>query len=161
MTRRGVPAHRGKRVSEADFRRLWQDRQLTLRQIGVILGISESAVHYRGRRRGLPPRGVSKPTLLAICGAREAEFRAMWQGNVASQDIAAHFGVSDNTVPNTAARLGLPQRGVRWRGVGIGIAEWREARVAQAMAADAERTRLAMIDAGMHSRNRPTAWVAA
>lgn len=157
MSRAGKPRPVGKQVSHAEFRRMWNDRSLTLAQIGAELGITATAVTFRAKTRGLPPRGCSKLHLSPIIPAREAEFRAMYLGNVQSKALMAHFGVTGSTITKTAARLGLPPRGKAWSHMGITIEQWREARLAARMAATAAATKAALEQAGMQHAQRPVA----
>lgn len=148
MTRAGKPRPTGRQVSNAEFRRLWTDRSLTVAQIGALLGITEQAVASRAKTRGLPKRGHGKCHAGPILPAREVEFRAMYQGGVQTKAMAAHFCVAASTIASTAARLGLPRRGKGWCHKGIALTDWAQARLRAAMAADAVAARSAMIQAG-------------
>lgn len=99
---------RGRHVSMAEFRRLWDDNSLTLAQIGLLLGITQQAVTGRAATRGLvntrpmgPPPAISDDAL----------FRDMWAAGVVVADMAQHFGVHQRSIRNHVTRLGLPKRG--------------------------------------------------
>jgi hypothetical protein len=64
--RRKGGANRGKIVSEAEFRRLWADINISQTAIGQMLGISGPAVKFRAKSRGLPPRPRKRPWLRTI-----------------------------------------------------------------------------------------------
>lgn len=102
---------RGRRVSLAEFRRMWSDPALCVDDIAAALGVSRQAVRSRARKRGLPPR--RKPVALAIRDI--GTFAAMWSAGVPTAAIMAHFACSHLTPRNTAARLGLQPRGRAWR----------------------------------------------
>lgn len=106
-----MSVERGRRVSAAEFRRMWLDPDLRVDDIAAELGITRQAVQCRARARGLPQRVPP-----AVCSIRDLEtFAAMWTAGVPTKDIMAHFGVSHLTPRNTAARLGLPPRGRAWQ----------------------------------------------
>lgn len=133
----GEIAYRGKEMSEAAFRRLWNDPALTKEAIGRCLGISSQAVSQRAQSRGLPARPPR--TYASLCVLPVDEFRDMWLAGVMTRDIIAHFGCSHLTPKNTARRLGLPLRGRSWQHRGITIEEYRQVQLAQAMADEAKR----------------------
>ncbi len=139
-----MTAHRGKRISEAEFRRLWFDRSLTAAQIGKMLGITQSAVAYRAKARGLPPRGNSKERIHAFQGKRIDALRALWAAGVRRRDIADAFGVHENTVGEAVVRLGLPPRGKASSHKAITLAEYNSTiLLPQAMKARARAERKA------------------
>lgn len=130
-------ARRGKRISEAEFRRLWEDRTLTVEQIGKMLDISARAVWSRAMVRGLAPRGLDKPTMQSFTGRRIEAFRALWAAGVKQQDIADAFGVSFQTIRRTAARLGLAPRGRARCKQAITLDEWKQIAMRDALARSA------------------------
>lgn len=101
----------GRRISNAEFRRMWLDPAFRVSDIAAELGVTRQAVQCRARARGLPPR--RPPAVLAIPDLET--FAAMWSAGVPTKDIMAHFACSHLTPRNTAARLGLPRRGRTWR----------------------------------------------
>lgn len=142
---RGEAAHRGKVVSEAEFRRMWNDPTLTAMQIGAILGVTPQAVFLRGKKRGLSSR---KAMICATkCVLPVKEFTDMWIAGVQTRDIIAHFGCSHLTPKNTAKRLGLPLRGRGWQS-GVRLADYLEQRMARRMAEGAARAQARIIAEG-------------
>ncbi len=140
---KGGAANRGKLVSDAEFRRMWQDKAAwPLQRIADALGVSEPAVRSRALARGLPARGNAKPTLRKVEG-REDEFRSMWSFGVRSSLIAAHFCGGVRWVIRTAKRLGLPPRKRGMVRATATLAEWHDAQIAAAMATDPAANRRA------------------
>ena len=99
-------AHRGKIVSEAEFRRMWLDDSMTTTQIGAALGISQSAACQRAKARSLPPRRYGPAPLISDT----TKLADLWKAGVSVADIAARTGVCERTVRTMARKLGLPQR---------------------------------------------------
>jgi hypothetical protein len=117
-------AKRGKRVSEAEFRRMWLDESLTSREIGERLGVTEQAVRWRAKVRGLPHRKGGGGKFRKIDPVR---FRAMWDANVGSADIARAFGVCQPCVNLRAREWGFPKRNcTRWNMVPLARFLWAE-----------------------------------
>lgn len=135
--------HRGRTVSIAEFSRLWAS-DMTEAQIGALLGITQAAVQMRAKARGLPRRKDGPPRIITDT----ATFRSMWTAGVMIDAMATHFGVAERTIRTTVERLGLEKRG-RNRHRSITIFEWRERRLAEALAASAARTRDVMALADM------------
>lgn len=131
-----MTGRRGKTVSEAEFRRMWRDKSMTLRQVGEALGITQAAVSARAGTRGLPPRAMGPVPIITDSRL----FKAMWAAGVHNDDIARAFGVNEKTVRNHAKRIGL-QRKAGGRGQGITAAQFAEARIAAIMAAGAQEIR--------------------
>ena len=139
MTARNV-GRRGKRVPEAEFRRMWADPTLKLSDIAARLDVSWQAVTCRARTRGLPPRpggaGLNRKIDRAL-------FVAMWAANVSPTSMAEYFGVCRENIHLRARRWGLPARGcTRWSV--ITVAEFAQAQLARRMAVEAQATRAAM-----------------
>ena len=101
-----MTAHRGRTMTNAEFRRLWLDESIAVGQIGALLGISQQAVSSRADRRGLPPRRMGPPPTITD----DALFCAMWAAGVANLEMAQHFGIHERTVRNHVKRLGLARR---------------------------------------------------
>lgn len=117
-------AKRGKVVSEAEFRRMWMDETITAREIGEQLGVSEQAVRFRAKNRGLPPRKGGGGKFRKIDPVR---FRRMWDANVGSADIARAFGVTQPGVNLRARQWGFPKRNcTRWNMVPLVRFLWAE-----------------------------------
>lgn len=98
------------RISRAAFTRLWMDTALSLREIGDRAGYTHiTNLRARADKFGLPPRPLeSRGPKYKVTD--EDLFRDMWEYSVATRDMAAHFKVRQNTILNTAIRLGLPSR---------------------------------------------------
>ncbi|RHZ96479.1 winged helix-turn-helix domain-containing protein [Cereibacter sphaeroides] len=137
-----MKAHRGKIVSNAEFRRLWLDNTISAKEIGQRLDISLSAVSWRARSRGLPPRKKG----LAMRAHRRitAEaLRPLWVCGVNLAGLAEHFGVKEEAITKAARRLGMPPRSVtRWNS--ITLEQYRAQQLADRMAEEARKTRLQM-----------------
>lgn len=93
--------------SKSEFRRLWADQTMSLRQIGERLGMVPRVVQLHARRLGLPTRKCGqKPTY-----AFDADFDALWAAKVSCQDMARHYGgCSKALIGVEAKRRNLPPR---------------------------------------------------
>ena len=144
-------AHRGKIVSEAEFRRMWRDKSTPASVIADRLDVSVQAVTSRARIRGMEKRpgggGMNRkldPDL----------FRKMWLANVGAAEIAAYFGLShSNSISMRAREWGMPKRKCsRWNAITVAAFFLAEtARTERAALWDAE-----MID-GHRNRDRMAA----
>jgi hypothetical protein len=144
---------RGKQITIAQFRRLWDDLSLSQGDIGAMLGISEQAVNLRARKRGFPRRGFP---LEKICKPVDREvFARMWAGGVRNADIARHFFVSIHSVRHYRDRFGLPSRGRCGKANRTPLTEFLDAEAAAAMNAQAKAERVA---ADQRAR-REAAWL--
>ena len=146
--------NRGKTISEAEFRRMWQDRSLSLAQIGVALGITREAVRQRGKARNMPPRGDSKTHIAAV--RDDDAFRRMWIAGVSTNDLMRLHGCSRSAILKAARRLGLSGRGHAFPG--IALDEFLQIELARKLAESAARTQAEMIRRNMadYSGARPT-----
>jgi hypothetical protein len=133
--------NRGKVLTLAQFTAMWMDQSLTVDDMAAALGITNSAVSKRARKRGLPMRSGGFSPLLA-----GTDFPAMWSFGVSLREMSKHFGVSKHVPYQQALRLGLP---VRRQHLRIPMADYQAHVLAQAMAASAVETRAAMRDAEM------------
>lgn len=124
----------GKRVSPAEFRRLWFDQSLRVEDIAAQLGITRQAVTCRARVRGLPSRRTLRVYPVLI---NDPEFADMYLAGVGARELAAHYGCHRLLIPKTAARLGLPPRSRGWMPL-ITMADYRQQRLAKRMAAVAK-----------------------
>jgi hypothetical protein len=139
---KGKPANRGKRVSEKAFADMWNNPDLTVRQIGVALGVTPSAVGYRARARGLPSRFDAKVHASAarkIQKAQEPLFRAMYLANVSTVEIAQHFGIWHCSVARVAKRMGIPNRGMLHQTKSITVEQYQQNLLLASMAKTAQR----------------------
>ena len=105
----------GRRVSQAEFARLWADRSITTDEIGRRLGITRQAVCQRAQARGLPPRKGHQRFQRAIPPGRDDEFRALWEARVSVREMCRRLGCQPWNVRQHAARLGYPPRVKGWR----------------------------------------------
>lgn len=136
-----MTAKRGKRVSEAEFRRMWGDLSISQNEIGRRLGISGEAVRFRAAARELPPRPPARPFARRHDHARIVR---LYRSGLAMHVIAQQLGCTRSVV-----RLALDNAGVKRRGrhdpAGVTNAEFMRL----AMATSARETRAAMWDAEM------------
>lgn len=132
-----MTAKRGKRVSEAEFRRMWMNPDMPVQVIAERLGVTVSAVGCRARIRKLPPRPGGKGSGRKL---EPALFREMWDANVKPSHIAAFFKVHIENVTKRARLWDFPPRDcTRWNS--ITMAEFilrRAARAEQAALWNAE-----------------------
>ena len=139
--RAGKPRPTGKRVSEAEFRRMWEDLSMSVAEIGERLGICQTAVSSRAATRGLParPKRGGKPVL------DPDALRRLWLARVGISDIAEALGCDAKTVRNTRKRLGLPARNPgRWKET-VALDDYRADQLRRAMAASAREEQAALV----------------
>jgi len=111
-------AHRGKIVSEAEFRRMWCDKSTPASVIADRLDVSVQAVTSRARIRGMEKRagggGLNRKLDPEL-------FRKMWVANVGAAEIAAYFGLShSNSISKRAREWGMPRRKCsRWNAISV------------------------------------------
>lgn len=104
--KKGEPAHRGKRVSEAEFRRMWLSDMPT-GEIADRLGVQPQTVRQRARTRGLPPRGNAKPYAAKVDHDR---LREMWKTDMTREQMAQEFGCNVSAIKRARDALALPER---------------------------------------------------
>jgi hypothetical protein len=153
---KGQPAPRGRQVTVAEFRRMWEDPSLTLADIAASLGICQRAVWQRARHRNLPARGY------IVAKARSVfndEFPAMFAARVHSAAIAAHYGCTVSNVEKHARKIGATRSRpiTRWD-KGLTLADFRALQLRDAMAASARETAAAMMDAEMIDNRQAARW---
>jgi DNA-binding CsgD family transcriptional regulator len=136
---------RGKSVSDAEFRRLWGDRSLTLAEVGSILGISGAAVTSRAECRGLPHRPMGPVPSISDSNL----FEQMWNDGVMLVEIAQHFRVSARTVRNHVARLGLSRRPTGRKSNVIHLNDFMQIRLRRALEVAARSEQAQFINAEM------------
>jgi len=112
---KGVVDVNGKRLSNAEFARLWADRSITTDEIGRRLGITKQAVSQRARARGLPQRDGHQKFKRAIPPERDSEFRALWEARISVAEMCRILGCKEWNIRQHAARLGYPPRSKGWR----------------------------------------------
>lgn len=127
-----------KRINRRAFEADWNNRRLTLEQIGARHGCSRRSASRFGAAFGLAPRH---------CGHQltydDALFHALYAAGVSLTEIAGLFGIGKPALVERSHRLGLPRRGRGWHPV-MTLAQWREAQVGAAMAQGAAETRAAL-----------------
>lgn len=134
--RKGKPANRGKRVSQAEFRRMWHDQSLTLEQIGARLWIHKATVSQRARTLGLPSRYEAITVHRPDRKIHDPDLCiAMLRFGVSIAEICAHFGISANSLKSFRNRHGEPgrKRGKCKENMRT-VREFMEARAAQRLA---------------------------
>lgn len=128
---------RGRRVALAQFRHMLET--MSQGDVARELGISQQAVHYRAKARGLLTGKMGPaPTI-----ADDGEFISMWNAGLWTEEIARHFGVAERTVRNHVQRLNLPRRSGRITPK-VTMREYQQTQLAKAMAASAAETARAM-----------------
>lgn len=139
----GQKPPRGKQVTVAEFRRMWYDPNLTVADIGRILGICDRSVWQRARHRGMPDRTtIIKPGPKPIL---DAAAEAMWRACVRAEDIAEIYGTSVSTVHMHVHRNKVKRSRLvtRWNPP-ISIADYRALQLREAMAATAREEEAAL-----------------
>lgn len=114
---KGQAAHRGKRVSTADLKRLWEDKTLSMTDIGKRLDISLQAVVARAKRRGLGPRPLQGQRVRASVTklAQDPLFPKLWAQGASREALRAYYGVGSSQITEAVRELGLPKRAQsRW-----------------------------------------------
>lgn len=134
-----MSANRGKRISEAEFRRMWEDMSISQSEIGRRLGISGNAVKMRAKVRGLPDRPKGRPFARKMDHGRLA---ALYRAGLSMHAIACAEGCAEHTVFKALQRAGVESRH-RKDPMTTGCL------VKAAMAASARETQAAMWDSEM------------
>lgn len=102
-------AGRGKTISEAEFRRMWQDESLTITEIGRRLGVGCNAVRSRAAVRGLGDRPIRHPRM-STKKIDDDAMQRLWAKGVPIDEICTKLGVGKASVRLAVKRLGLPAR---------------------------------------------------
>jgi len=107
----GTPAHRGKQMSEAEFKKLYYDKSIPCKQIGHMLGISEQAVRFRALKRGLVMRGDDgRDSPYHRMLAKADLFKELWLRGASRNSMIDYFGVNDWSITKAQRRLKLAPR---------------------------------------------------
>lgn len=106
-TLKGKQRHTGKRVSEAEFRRMWADQTLSQAEIGRRLGISGSAVRSRAATRGLPPRPDDRHFARQFDHERIVR---LYLAGFSAESVSARIGCSLSVVRHAVIRAGHKMR---------------------------------------------------
>lgn len=101
------------RVSATDIRKVWADKELTLKEAATMLGLSVDTLQARAAMMRLPARKEGRREV--IRPRQEALFCEMWKAGISARQIGQAFGCSYFAVVNTAARLKLDPRGAGYR----------------------------------------------
>ena len=101
------PRRTGKRVSEAEFRRMWADLSLSQAEIGRRLGISGEAVRFRAASRDLPPRPPQRPFARQFDHERIVR---LYLAGMSADAVAKRVGCSRAVVKAAVIRAGHQMR---------------------------------------------------
>ncbi len=134
MTTKGKPAHRGKKVSEAELRRMWSDMSMSQIEIARRLGISAPSLRKRAALRGFPPRDKSRPWLVKLDHGRIVR---LYRSGLSMHVIAKMLGCSQRSVRYALQKAEVPSRARHRNAPG---ALKPEAWIGRAMAASARET---------------------
>lgn len=104
---KGVPAPRGPAMTEADFRRMWNDWSIPITEMGRRLGISASAVRYRAISRGLPPRGRDRPWQRTLDRERIVQ---LYKAGLSMRAVGKVCGTSRGGVASVLRSEGVQRR---------------------------------------------------
>lgn len=132
----GMTAKRGKRVSEAEFRRLWEDMSISQAEIGRRLGISGEAVRYRAKTRKLQPRPKGYPFARKVNEARAVR---LYLTGYSEGAVAVIMGHPRPTIQAALNRAGVVRRS---RNDPTSISADKALRIAMAASARAEQAAL-------------------
>lgn len=94
------------RASRAEVTRLWMDRTIPVAEICKRTNLTLFALAHRVNAYGLPKRQGGPTQTITDTDT----FTAMWTAGVLSKSMALNFGVSERTIRNTRAALGLHDR---------------------------------------------------
>lgn len=90
------------------FKKLWANEDMTLHQIADIAGYqSHKSVIAKARTLGLPPRPLRVGRPPFVNSGNRAEFERLVAAGIPRKAIARRFGVTQQAVSATIARLGL------------------------------------------------------
>ena len=112
-----MAAHKG--TDGDEITRMWMDH-IPTKDIADAIGCSVVNVRKRALAMGLPPRsgmqgGAGRVNLARVRKSQidQTALRMMWADGLSGREIGKAFGVSDSTIYEIAADLGLPQRDMR------------------------------------------------
>lgn len=107
----GVADRRARRrdpkYSPAEFKKLWADETLRIRDIAKRLNMVERCVCLHAVNLGLPPRKLGSPRVVVF----PDDFNEMWKAGVTTREIGEFIGCSHTLVGVEADRRKLPARG--------------------------------------------------
>lgn len=136
MQRRGIKAHRGKRMSGAEFKRLWLDPDVKVQEIAEKLDVTATAVRSRAKRRGLPARHAMIRAERQRRLAKDPLLKFMLEHGVSKADIQRYFGTGHRQLARITEELGIQRsRGdvSRWNKMSLqeALLRWHMAKSAQ------------------------------
>ena len=148
---KGKPRNTGRIVSDAEFRRMWEDMSISQNEIGRRLGISSEAVRFRAASRKLPPRPRARPFARTVDYQRVVR---LYKAGLSQSAVAAVVGV-----PITSIKAALVEAGVEIRGRHPGASLSVKDAMARVMAMEARETAEAlrlsdMVDYHMGNKRR-------
>ena len=94
------------RYSQVEFRKLWADESLRVRDIAAHFGLLTRVVEAHAVRMQLPQRRKGQPRIYAF----PADFAEMWAAGVPAKEIAEIVGCCLALVSTEARRRKLPRR---------------------------------------------------
>ena len=94
------------KYSPAEFRKLWADESLRVRDIAKRFDMGVRSVEAHAAQMRLPPRRRGSPRIYAF----PADFAEMWAAGITTRDIGAFVGCCHTLVSVEAVRCGLPRR---------------------------------------------------
>lgn len=94
--------------SAETLRELYWDKGMTLREIGLHYGLSESTIHKRMEELGVPRRAAG-PQGKDFPPAEELR-ELYWDKGMTLREIGLHYGLSENAVYKRMETLGIPRR---------------------------------------------------
>lgn len=99
----------GKRIPNAEIRRVWLNPNLTTAQAAREVGLTRANLWRRAKALDLPSRKLGTRYMLVDNDAVEL-FVEMWKAGVLGSEIASTFGMSRSAVFGWVRRLNLPRR---------------------------------------------------
>lgn len=105
-----MKANRGRVVSEANFRRMWDNLTIPKAEIGRRLGITGAAVTLRAEARGFPPRPTVRPWQQVHS---KGEMVRLFDLGLSLTHIAEVLGCTASTVRHALKKSGRQMRPIR------------------------------------------------
>lgn len=141
--------------SAIEFRRLWADDRLTTDDIAAALNLHRRSVSLHARNMALPQRRMGQKIKVVF----DDDFDLMWRQRVLVREMARHYHCDRWSVEKEVARRKLPRRSRAkgWLAEAKTLAQFREWKLGQSMAREAEATRAAMMALDMVDRIRVAA----
>lgn len=161
MQRRGIKAHRGERMSEAEFKRLWLDPGVKVQEIAEKLNVTVTAVRSRAKSRGLPARHAMVRIERQRRLAKDPLLEFMLEHGVPKVDIQRYFRVGQHQLARIIEELGIQRsRGdvSRWNKMTLqeALLKWHMTKSAQKTRELEQRLKSAQISQGIRERQGRT-----